>query len=63
MYPRDAFSAIDQDRDGLLTGEDLRRGMKRLGLKLDLALVGGFMKELEKDKDGFIDRADFAPSG
>jgi hypothetical protein len=22
MYPRDAFSAIDQDRDGRLTGED-----------------------------------------
>jgi hypothetical protein len=59
MYPRDAFVAIDRDRDGLLNGEDLRRGMDWLGLKLDPILVGGFMKELDKDKDGFINLDEF----
>ena len=59
MYPRDAFSAIDRDRDGLLNGEDLRRGMDWLGLKLDTALVGGFMTEVDKDRDGFINLEEF----
>jgi Ca2+-binding EF-hand superfamily protein len=59
MYPRDAFSAIDRDRDGLLNMEDLQRGMDWLGLKLDPALVSGFMKELDKDNDGFINLDEF----
>lgn len=59
MYPRDAFVAIDRDRDGLLNGEDIRLGMEWLGLKLDPALIGGFMKELDKDRDGFINLDEF----
>lgn len=59
MYPRDAFGAIDRDRDGLLNSEDLRRGMEWLGLKLDPALLAGFMKELDKDKDGYIALEEF----
>lgn len=59
MYPRDAFGAIDRDRDGLLNGEDLKRGMEWLGLKLDPSLIGGFMKELDKDRDGFINLDEF----
>lgn len=59
MYPRDAFGAIDRDRDGLLKSEDLRRGMEWLGLKLDAALLAGFMKELDKDKDGYITLDEF----
>jgi Ca2+-binding EF-hand superfamily protein len=59
MYPRDAFGAIDRDRDGLLSGEDLKKGMDWLGLKLDPTLVNGFMKELDKDKDGFINLEEF----
>ena len=59
MYPRDAFAAIDRDRDGLLKAEDIRRGMEWLGLKLDPALLAGFMKELDRDKDGFINLEEF----
>ena len=59
MYPRDAFVAIDRDRDGLLSAEDLKRGIDWLGLKLDQTLVAGFMKELDKDRDGFINLDEF----
>ena len=59
MYPRDAFAAIDRDRDGLLSGEDIRRGMEWLGLKMDPALLAGFMKEVDKDQDGFINLDEF----
>ena len=59
MYPRDAFVAIDRDRDGLLSAEDMKRGMDWLGLKLDPTLIAGFMKELDKDKDGFINLEEF----
>jgi Ca2+-binding EF-hand superfamily protein len=59
MYPRDCFSAIDRDRDGLLNYDDLKRGLEWLGLPLDQVLLLGFMKELDKDKDGFINLEEF----
>jgi Ca2+-binding EF-hand superfamily protein len=59
MYPRDAFVAIDRDRDGLLNTEDLQLGIEWLGLKLDHALLAGFMKEVDKDKDGRINLDEF----
>jgi Ca2+-binding EF-hand superfamily protein len=59
MYPRDAFVAIDRDRDGLLSTEDLQLGMEWLGLKLDRSLLAGFMKEVDKDKDGRINLDEF----
>ena len=59
MYPRDAFVAIDRNRDGLLNAEDLRRGVHWLGLNLDASLLAGFMKEVDKDNDGFINLVDF----
>jgi len=59
MYPRDCFTAIDRDRDGLLNYDDLKRGLAWLGLPLDQVLLLGFMKELDKDKDGFINLEEF----
>jgi Ca2+-binding EF-hand superfamily protein len=59
MYPRDAFVHFDRDRDGLLNYEDLKKGLEWLGLKLDQALLLGFMKEVDKDKDGFINLDEF----
>ena len=59
IYPRDAFVAIDRDRDGLLNGDDRKRGTGRLGLQLDPSLIAGFMKELGKDQNGFINLEEF----
>jgi hypothetical protein len=59
MYPRDAFSHFDRDRDGLLNFYDLKTGLEWLGLKLDQSLLLGFMKEVDKDKDGFINLDEF----
>jgi len=59
MYPRDAFVAIDRDRDGLLSLEDLKRGLDWLGLKIDHVVLLGFVKELDKDNDGLINLDEF----
>lgn len=59
MYPRDAFVAFDRDRDGLLNYYDLKAGLEWLNLKLDQALLLGFMKEVDKDKDGYINLDEF----
>jgi Ca2+-binding EF-hand superfamily protein len=59
MYPRDCFGAIDRDRDGLLSYDDLKKGLAWLGLPLDQVLLLGFMKELDKDRDGFINLDEF----
>jgi Ca2+-binding EF-hand superfamily protein len=59
MYPRDLFAAIDRDRDGLLSADDIRRGMEWLESKLDPVLIAGFMTELDKDQDGYINLDEF----
>jgi len=59
MYARDAFVAIDRDRDGLLDYEDLRRGLEWLGLKMDHSLVREFIENLDTDKDGRINLEEF----
>merc|ERR1711865_479208 len=47
------------DRDGLLNYDDLKRGLAWLGLPLDQVLLLGFMKELDKDRDGYINLDEF----
>lgn len=59
MYARDAFAAFDQNRDGMLSGSELQAGLDWLGLKLDIMLLRQFMRELDKDKDGFINLEEF----
>ena len=59
MYARDAFAAFDQNRDGMLSGSELQAGLDWLGLKLDTMLLRQFMRELDKDKDGFINLEEF----
>jgi Vacuolar protein sorting-associated protein 62 len=39
--------------------EDLKRGLDWLGLKIDHVVLLGFIKELDKDKDGFINLDEF----
>lgn len=59
MYARDAFAAFDNDRDGLLTHSELRRGLEWLGMKMDHSLVNDIMKEVDKDNDGHINLEEF----
>lgn len=59
MYARDAFAAFDQNRDGMLSGSELQAGLDWLGLKMDTMLLRQFMRELDKDKDGFINLEEF----
>jgi len=59
MYARDAFAAFDQNRDGMLSGSELQAGLDWLGLKLDIMLLRQFMRELDKDRDGFINLEEF----
>ena len=59
MYARDAFAAFDQNRDGMLSGSELQAGLDWLGLKLDTMTLRQFMRELDKDKDGFINLEEF----
>jgi len=59
MYARDAFAAIDHDRDGLLNLAELRRGLEWLGLRLDPSLSKQFFSHLDKDRDGFINLEEF----
>ena len=59
IYARDAFAAFDQNRDGMLTGGELQAGLDWLGLKLDVMTLRQFMREIDKDKDGFITLEEF----
>jgi len=59
MYAHDAFAAFDQNCDGMLSGSDFQAGLDWLGLKLDIMLLRQFMRELDKDKDGFINLEEF----
>jgi hypothetical protein len=59
MYARDAFAAFDNDRDGMLSHVELRRGLEWLGMKMDQTLVQDFMREVDQDKDGYINLEEF----
>ena len=59
LYARDAFAAFDTDRDGILTAQDLKRGLDWLGLHLDQVLIIDFFREVDKDKDRYINLDDF----
>ena len=43
----------------MLNLEDLKRGLDWLGLKIDHVVLLGFIKELDKDQDGFINLDEF----
>jgi len=59
LYARDAFAAFDNDRDGLLSKHELRRGLDWLGMKMDLSLVEKIYAEVDKDRDGYINLEEF----
>jgi len=43
----------------MLSGSELQAGLDWLGLKLDIMLLRQFMRELDKDRDGFINLEEF----
>ena len=59
LFARDAFAAFDNNRDGLLSHTELRRGLEWLGMKMDHSLVSVIMNEVDRDKDGYINLEEF----
>ena len=57
VYPGYANGAFD--RDGLLKYYHLKAGLEWLELKLNQALLLGFTKEVDRDKDGYINLNEF----
>mmetsp|Transcript_46255 Transcript_46255/g.54052 ORF Transcript_46255/g.54052 Transcript_46255/m.54052 type:complete len:600 (+) Transcript_46255:393-2192(+) len=59
LYARDAFAAIDQDNDGLLTPQELQVGLEWLGLNLESSLTREFLSKLDKNNSGKISLEEF----
>jgi len=62
LFARDAFASFDNDRDGLLSRFELLRGLEWLGMKIDSSLVDDIMREVDSDRDGYINLEEFKES-
>lgn len=56
----EAARVFDHDNDGKIEVSELRYAMSRLGDPLDEAAVDELIGELDKDKTGFVEIAEWA---
>lgn len=56
---RAMFEALDQDGDGRLTKEELSKGLVALGLPTSKRVLEKFMKTVDLNEDGFVEREEF----
>eukprot|EP00434_Breviolum_minutum_P036116 symbB.v1.2.031988.t1/scaffold3776.1/size50502/3 len=55
----EAFKVFDRDRDGFISGGELRASMTNLGERLNDAEVDEMIKEADLDGDGLINYDEF----
>ncbi|KAH9611894.1 hypothetical protein KSS87_002619 [Heliosperma pusillum] len=56
---RDMFTLMDVDRDGKITYEELRTGLKKVGSQLGEAEIKLLMEVADVDRNGYLDYGEF----
>ncbi|KAL7057255.1 hypothetical protein AAHC03_019038 [Spirometra sp. Aus1] len=56
---REAFNVFDQDRNGFITVEEMRKVMKTLGQELTEDEIKLMIREADKDGDGQVNFEEF----
>ncbi|RWV92272.1 hypothetical protein GW17_00045366 [Ensete ventricosum] len=54
-----AFGMFDEDRDGRISAEEIRRMMEKLGESCSLEDCGRMVKHVDKNGDGLVDMEEF----
>ena len=58
----EAFRSFDLDNSGTLTGSELKKAVKKMGLKARTSEVKEFMRSLDSNADGEVDLGEFLRS-
>ncbi|KAF7729223.1 hypothetical protein EC973_004752 [Apophysomyces ossiformis] len=53
------FQAFDKNKDGLISEQELREMMKRLGEEVSAIEIKNMMEDADTNRDGYIDLAEF----
>ena len=54
-----AFSVFDEDDDGIITCDDLRKIMKNLGDQISVGEINDLCKAFDEDGDGQVTKDEF----
>ena len=56
---REAFDAMDEDKDATVSTEEFQRAMMRLDLGLSDIQIQEFLEVIDRDGDGELDKVEF----
>ncbi|URE17409.1 hypothetical protein MUK42_11587 [Musa troglodytarum] len=56
---KDAFGMFDEDRDGRISAEEIKRMMEKLGESCSLEDCARMVKNVDKNGDGLVDMEEF----